>query len=471
MHATLIGTYELGRQPFGLASPAAWLAAEGWHVTCVDLAVEQLNEDAVAGADLVALHMPMHTATRLGAELLPRLKALNGSAHYCAFGLYAPMNEGFLRSLGINTVLGGEFEASLVSVARRVEQERPSAAGEQVEPVISLDRLDFRRPDRTGLPPLERYAKVSIPGEGLRTVGYTEASRGCKHTCRHCPIVPVYGGRFRVVPADTVLADVQQQVEAGAQHITFGDPDFLNAPGHAFPLVAEMHRLFPDLTYDATIKVEHLLQHAEKLQQLSNTGCLFVTTAVEAVDDDILRRFAKSHTRADFIEVVAKCSDVGLTLNPTFVTFTPWTSLEGYLDLLTLMDDLSLVTHVSSIQYSIRLLVPKGSLLLDLPDMSQYLDSYDAKSLAYPWAHPDPRVDELYRAVLGVVAEAEAEQQSRTETFKRVRTLARRACGVPDQEDPAGSRELPRAIPHLTEPWYCCAEPTDRQLAAMNPQL
>jgi hypothetical protein len=471
MHATLIGTYELGRQPFGLASPAAWLAAEGWQVTCIDLAVEQLDENAVAGADFVALHMPMHTATRLGAELLPRLKALNSSAHYCAFGLYAPMNEGFLRSLGINSVLGGESEASLVSVARRVEHDGGTAAGEQIEPVISLERLAFRLPDRTGLPPLERYAKISIPGEGLRTVGYTEASRGCKHTCRHCPVVPVYGGRFRVVPAETILADVQQQVEAGAQHLTFGDPDFLNAPGHAFPLVTEMHRRFPDLTYDATIKVEHLLHHAEKLQQLSDTGCLFVTTAVEAVDDDILRRFDKNHTRADFIDVVARCSDVGLTLNPTFVTFTPWTSLEGYLDLLTLIQELGLVTHVSPIQYSIRLLVPEGSLLLDLPDMAQYLDGYDAQSLAYPWAHPDPRVDDLYRNVLGAVVDADTEQQSRTETFQRVRTLARKACGVPDPEDHVGSREPSHAIPHLTEPWYCCAEPTDLQLAAMKPQL
>jgi len=34
----LISTYELGRQPFGLASPAAWLRADGHQVTCADLA-------------------------------------------------------------------------------------------------------------------------------------------------------------------------------------------------------------------------------------------------------------------------------------------------------------------------------------------------------------------------------------------------------------------------------------------------
>ena len=71
-------------------------------------------------ADLVALHLPMHTATRLAAGLLPRLRALNPRAHLAAYGLYAPMNEGYLRRLGVRTVLGGEFEAGLLSLAERL---------------------------------------------------------------------------------------------------------------------------------------------------------------------------------------------------------------------------------------------------------------------------------------------------------------------------------------------------------------
>lgn len=260
----LISTYELGHQPFGLASPAAWLRAAGCDVAGVDLAVESLDEASVRAADLIALHLPMHTATRLACELLPRLRALNPTAHLCAYGLYAPMNEDLLRRLGVSTVLGGEFEEPLVQLAKQVTQGDSADAGPRSQslPLISLARQQFEIPDRNGLPGLSNYARLRLPGGADRLVGYTEATRGCKHLCRHCPIVPVYGGRFRVVQRDVVLADIDRQVADGAEHITFGDPDFFNAPGHAINLVERLHARHPGLSYDATIKVEHLVAQA-----------------------------------------------------------------------------------------------------------------------------------------------------------------------------------------------------------------
>src|SRR4029077_4574937 len=106
----LISTYELGRQPFGLASPAAWLRADGADVVCFDLTREALAEMPVREADVVAFYVPMHTATRLAVALLPRIRELNPRAHFCFYGLYAPVNETYLRRLGVQTILGGEFE-------------------------------------------------------------------------------------------------------------------------------------------------------------------------------------------------------------------------------------------------------------------------------------------------------------------------------------------------------------------------
>jgi len=143
-----------------------------------------------------------------------------------------------------------------------------------------------------------------MPGGVRRTVGYTEASRGCKHLCRHCPVVPVYQGHFRVVQRDVVLEDIRRQVAAGAQHVTFGDPDFFNGFGHAAELVRTFGREFPGVSYDVTIKVEHLLRHADFLPVLRDTGCAFVVSAVESVDDYVLQHiFDKGHTRADFLRV------------------------------------------------------------------------------------------------------------------------------------------------------------------------
>ena len=246
----LISTYEIGRQPFGLALPAAWLRRRGHRVAMLDLACETLSRAAVQRADAIALYLPMHLATRTSLKLIPQLRALNPNARLAAYGLYASMTAEHLQRLGVETIIAGEYEQRLVDWV----EHNPAA-----EP--GLDRLLFITPDRAGLPPLHRYAKLMGMGEARR-VGYTEASRGCKHLCRHCPVVPVYRGTFRVVQREVVLADIRQQVRAGAQHITFGDPDFFNGIGHALPLVRALHQEFPKLTYDVTIKVEHLLSTA-----------------------------------------------------------------------------------------------------------------------------------------------------------------------------------------------------------------
>jgi radical SAM superfamily enzyme YgiQ (UPF0313 family) len=459
MQVLLLSTYELGHQPFGLASPAAWLRAAGAQVTCLDLAMQQLEQQALANASLVAIYVPMHTATRLAAEIIKDIKQRHPHIHVCCYGLYAPMNEAYLRTLGVDTVLGGEFEQGLVTLYQRLAKAKQLTADvAQPEPRISLDKQVFLIPDRSDLPSLDRYAWIE-QGNTRRTAGYTEASRGCKHLCRHCPIVPVYGGRFRVVQRDVVLADVRQQVAAGAQHITFGDPDFFNGPGHAIPLVKALHAEFPGLTYDVTIKIEHLLQHAQHLSTLRDTGCILVTSAVEAVDDKIVQIFDKRHTKADLFRVVALFREVGLALNPTFVTFTLWTTLESYVDFLATIKQLDLIENVSPIQYAIRLLIPEGSKLLELPEVQALVGAYDEAALCYRWDHPDPRVDQLYADVLQVVKRSTRQQASRQAVFEQVWAVAHAAASGIKRELPASlplhANRSRTPIPQLSEPWYC----------------
>ncbi|MDP7673058.1 MAG: CUAEP/CCAEP-tail radical SAM protein [Vicinamibacterales bacterium] len=447
LRALLIGTYEMGRQPFGLASPAAWLRDAGVDVTCVDLTRERLSNDVVSRAGLVAWYLPMHTATRLALPIIQRVRDVNPDAHLCGYGLYAPPNAQLLAELGVTSVLGPEFEADLTDLAVALGEGRPPPAA-----ATQLPRLRFKVPDRGALPPLAQYAALSDAAGGRRLVGYTEASRGCKHTCRHCPIVPVYEGRFRVVAPDVVLADIRAQVEAGARHITFGDPDFFNGPTHAVEIVRRVARTFPDLSYDVTVKVEHLLDQVNLLPTLRDTGCAFVTSAVESFDDRVLEILDKGHTRADVARAVEACRAVGLVLTPTFVPFTPWTTLDTYCRMLEEVAALDLIDAVAPIQLAIRLLLPERSGLLAHAEVASAVGPFQPDGLIYPWRHPDARVDALQADVTALVGRWVT--APRREAFEAVWDLAHERAGVSRPVPEAGASAR-AAIPYLNEPWYC----------------
>lgn len=435
MKVVLVNTYDLGHQPFGLASPAAWLRERGHDVTCVDLSLAPLPSLTVRETDAVAFFLPMHTATRMAADAVEHVRRLNPSARMIAYGLYAAPNADWLRKIGFSVVVSGEFEQGVVDAVE----------GRSSLPVL-MDRLPFRVPDRSAMPALARYAKVHL-GAATKIVGYTEASRGCKHLCRHCPVVPVYEGKFRIVPREVVMADVRQQIAAGAQHITFGDPDFFNGPGHAVPLVEQVQTEFPEVTYDVTIKVEHLLKHANLLSRLRATGCLFITTAVESVNDDLLRRLDKGHTRADFYAAVALSREQGLLLAPTFVAFTPWTGREDYSDLLQVLRDLDLVDQVSPVQLALRLLVPPGSLLT--ADIAPFATGFDEAALLHRWRHPDAWMESFSHRALGIVSQMQKQRKTRREIFA---ALWAEVNGRPIENYDL----VPRAaIPYMDEPWYC----------------
>ncbi len=447
MRALLVSTYEMGRQPFGLASPAAWLREAGVRVTCLDLSRQPFDPALVSSdaVDLVAFHLPMHTATRLAVPVIRRVRALNPDVSLCCYGLYAPLNAEFLHGLGVQHILGGEFEADLVSVAT---EQGPLRASVFTRPV---PRLTYRVPDRVDLPSPSRYATLQH-GRIRRVVGYTEASRGCKHFCTHCPVVPIYNGQFRVVPVKVVLDDIRHQVERGVEHVTFGDPDFFNGIGHALRVVEGFGREFPGLTYDVTIKVEHLLQYCDRLVALAESGCLFVTSAVESFDDAVLSALRKGHTTSDVERAVAVCRNAGLILTPTFVPFTPWTSLAGYRDFLYAIDRLQLVDHVAPIQLAIRLLVSNDSRLLHLEAIRRHLRPFDADQLVYPWHHPDPRVDTLWEGVGMIVGRRL--QASRRDVFADVWALAHELSDCrPRRRSPMP--RLRTEVPYLNEPWYC----------------
>jgi radical SAM superfamily enzyme YgiQ (UPF0313 family) len=447
----LVSCYELGHQPLGLAVPGGVLERAGIPVAYNDIAIEKMDESLLASASLIGISVPMHTALRLGVKVAQRARRLNPDAHICFYGLYAALNEDYLRDHVADSCLGAECEGELLALARRIlSGEGDGGEVATVGPRPASRDLDLT-PQRGRLLGNHHYVQVD-DGRARRPVGYTVTTRGCKHTCRHCPITPVYGGRFYAIPVDAVMADIETLVDAGATHITFGDPDFLNGPGHARRVAAALHRSHPRVTFDYTAKVEHLHAHRDVVEELAGLGNLFVVTALESMNDEVLRHLGKGHTRSTALAVMRHFRAIGLTLRPTLVPFTPWETLDSFRMLLDTVAAEGAVDAIDAVQYTIRLLVPPGSPLLDSAAMAPHLGSLDEPNFSYRWTHPDPRMDQLQHQLAATVEAAVGAGQDRVDTFVSVyqATAAGSGSGGVTTPGPAATR-----TPGLTEAWFC----------------
>jgi radical SAM superfamily enzyme YgiQ (UPF0313 family) len=450
----LISTYELGHQPLHVASPAAALRRAGHEARCLDLSVQPWDPGVLEWTQAVGFSVPMHTAMRLALSAGRRVRREHPGLPICFYGLYATVSRELVEREFAARVIAGEYEPALTAWVD--ELAAPCATALPAErPIIHLQRGSFDPPARELLPGLERYARLAVGGEE-RLVGYVEASHGCVHRCRHCPVPAVYDGRIRVVQAETVLRDVERLAAMGARHITFGDPDFLNGWRHSVAIVRALHERRPELTFDCTTKVEHVLEHAGVWEEMAASGCLFVVCALESVNDEILARLDKGHTTAEAVQALCLLREHGIETRPSFMPFTPWTTPRDVLEIVDFVAAHDLVTNVDPVQYTIRLLVPEGSLLLERNDLREHLGPYDAERLSYPWRSADPAADRLQGRLSALVQQSAAAREATGLTFARIRAAVREANGEADGPEPEaipmGSSE---GRPRLTEPWFC----------------
>jgi radical SAM superfamily enzyme YgiQ (UPF0313 family) len=481
MRVLLLSTYELGHQPLGIAAPAAALEAAG-HETCgVDLSMSELEADDLAWAEAVAISIPMHTATRLGLEAIAAVRLVRPDLPVAWHGLYAPVLAGNDLVRPTDLLVAGEAIPALLAWLRSTESERSGevgagemgggsagVAGVLVELGPARPARSGLRPLRRDLPPLEGYARLKVGRREVVTASVA-ASTGCNHRCRHCPVAPIYQGRSRPVDATSVMDDVAHVVAAGAGHVSFADPDFLNRPAHALDVARRLHTEFPTLTFDATVKVEHIIRYPDVWPELRRSGLLFVVSAFESVDNAVLQRLDKGHSVADEAVALDRVRSAGIELRPSWLPFTPWTTLDSVAALLEFVAEQDLIWSTDPVQYSIRLLLPSGSLLLDEPDDALTRSLGAVVDGNTEWVSMHPGVDDLQASIAGC-AEAAGDEPPDI-AFAAIWELARTA-GVPLARTPPPPSVRPwlpgPERPRLTESWFCCAEPTGAQLQRLR---
>ena len=460
----LISCYELGHQPFSLASPLRFLHNDGMDAAGIDLAVENIEayEEQIKFARLVLVSVRMHNALRLGVAASKRIRELNPQAHICFYGDYAGLNSEYLfEEKCADSTISGEFESAIVDLARAVvenyfQYKKPPSGVRTLQRMAKpvLQRTAFVVPERIDLPQFDNYAHFRDDQGELHLAGSTETTRGCKYVCRHCPVTSVYHGKFFVIPKDIVIADIRNQVERGIRHISFGDPDFLNGPGHARRIIAAMHAEFPEITFDFTARIPHLLRYKHLLSEMKSAGCAFVISAMETLNDNVLDVLDKGHTRSDIMQALDIMKKAKISWRPSLLPFTPWSTLDDYVELLDFVRTHDLIQNIDSVQFSLRLLIPPGSALLGHHANADWIGDLDSANFTYRWIHPDWQMEQLWSQINRVVRQSQNEDIDPSKTFSVIEELAYTMAGKTPSFTRIVSQKRP--IPAgLTESWFC----------------
>jgi len=407
------------------------------QIDIVDYSIEEKNL-TLENYDVLGIYASMHTASVLAEQYLRDRKLPN---KLFVFGLYANVfSEMFSNFQSIHSFDSDELE-SLLEV--------------QLNPNYSFKHSV---PDRTILPSITDYSHI-VDGSNNLIAGSVETTYGCKHECTHCPVPIEFKGMFKTFGTEKIITDVTNQVEEGAKHISFNDPDFFNGPKHALKILQLLNEKHPSITYDSTIKVEHILKYPDYFQELKNLNMLFVISAFETTNDHVLNILQKNHSFNDLNKAVELSLENNIDIRPTWMPFSPWTEQNDLISIIKLIENYKLRETVDPIQLTIKLLVPKNSLILKRPEMKEYLLDYDPASFSYAWQYKFPNIDNIQNEIFNYVLQHESENEY-TQYLGLVDILESHT-----NETLLNSEKYSqRIVPKLSETWFCCAEPNKIQL-------
>ena len=437
MKILLLSFYDLGKQPKIISELYKKLDNGSNQIDVVDYSIEEKNL-TLDNYDVLGIYASMHTASVLAEQYLRDRKLPN---KLFVFGLYANVfSEMFSNFQSIHSFDSDELE-SLLEV--------------QLNPNYSFKHSV---PDRTILPSITDYSHI-VDGSNNLIAGSVETTYGCKHECTHCPVPIEFKGMFKTFGTEKIITDVTNQVEEGAKHISFNDPDFFNGPKHALKILQLLNEKHPSITYDSTIKVEHILKYPDYFQELKNLNMLFVISAFETTNDHVLNILQKNHSFNDLNKAVELSLENNIDIRPTWMPFSPWTEQNDLISIIKLIENYKLRETVDPIQLTIKLLVPKNSLILKRPEMKEYLLDYDPASFSYAWQYKFPNIDNIQNELFTYVLQHESENEY-TQYLGLVDILESHT-----NETLLNSEKYSqRIVPKLSETWFCCAEPNKIQL-------
>ena len=437
MKILLTSFYDLGKQPKIIAEIVDRYNSSEIDFDFFDFSVEDQNID-LENYDVLGIYAPMHTATILSIEYIKDKKLPN---KMFTFGLYGSVLEDFNSSIRYIK----DIESDELALFLEINDDHQFSLKNNI-------------PNRQIFPDISNYAHL-VDGSNNLIAGSVETTYGCKHSCTHCPVPISFNGSFKTYSLEKIVSDVENQVKQGAKHISFNDPDFFNGPIHALKILESLNEKFPSITYDSTIKVEHIIKYKKYFKELSSLNMVFVISAFETTNDLVLSILEKNHTSHDLNNSIEISQDFGIDIRPTWMPFSPWTELKDLSNIVKLIEKYELRETVDPIQLTIKLLIPKHSLIIKKPEINKYLGNYEKNSLSFKWKYENNDVEKLQSSLFDFIL-----NNSELDDHKQYLGMVNIIEKCTDTKLLTNSSYDFKNVPKLSETWFCCAEPSKIQL-------
>jgi radical SAM superfamily enzyme YgiQ (UPF0313 family)/N-acetylglutamate synthase-like GNAT family acetyltransferase/2-polyprenyl-3-methyl-5-hydroxy-6-metoxy-1,4-benzoquinol methylase len=410
----LISTYETGFQPLIASTAAAALIQNGITPDVYDLYLDKSDKTGIENHEFFGIGLTLFDSLPGGVAIAEEIREKNPHAHICFYGPYAVLNKERLLRYGDSCILG-DWERPIVRLVQTVlsGNDKDWTRLDQVYSFknrsvkFKFDRDYCVKPARHLLPPVHTYTNTFIENIMNRkmVVGNIETTRGCHHKCKFCSVYATSGTKVKFAKPGVIMADADQLVQAGVEHITFVDAEFINDIKFSLSVVKQIHQKYPHLTYDFTTRIDHVVENEAAIPDFKQTGCIAITTSIEFPREDILEKLHKNITLKHILKGMEILKRNEIKVHTTFVTFNPWTDLEGLMNLSHYIKTNHLEDVIDPIQYETRLHLYKGSPLLKDKALSDI--TIHEQDFHYEWEHPDPQVEEVFLRMVKPVEEGE----------------------------------------------------------------
>lgn len=322
--------------PLGLASIAAVLERQGYHVTLLDANAMNLPVSRIPTlteqADVIGI-TAMTPSINSAMEIAGLMKRQRGNRPVILGGAHGTLlpEETLQTAPGIDVVVRGEGEQTIVElmVALREDKGLEAIGGisyrapegirhnEPQADCVDLDQLPF-----PAYHLLKDYRYHPHPPHGIaRPFMALVTSRGCPYRCAYCS-KPIFGTRFNGRSPELVLDELTYLVrDQGTREIAFYDDVFtLNKKRTTAICQGIIER---GLSFHWTCETRVNLVDQELLNLMKQAGCFAVAYGIESASPDILKLLHKDISVQQVIDAVKMTRIAGLEAIGYFMVGSP----------------------------------------------------------------------------------------------------------------------------------------------------